>query len=221
MSLRKLLAQLARGEDDRCLHLEDVSTGASLAAEMAAFANSDGGTIYVGVAPDGAVPGLPRAELGRVYQVIRFAALQQVCSSLEVAVRHVRLAEGSVVVVIRVPRGHDRPHFDRQGVIWCKHGADKRRVTSKAALFALLPGVYPFAEPGGENKPKTRMKTGMKTGLNVMALLKKYPTATIDTLAAQLGLSRAGVGWQLDKLKAQGRLRRLGPARGGHWEVLD
>lgn len=76
MSLRKCRAQLARGEDDRHMHLEAVSTAPSMAANMAAFANAEGGTIYVGVAPDGGVPGMPRAALGRVYKLIRFAALQ-------------------------------------------------------------------------------------------------------------------------------------------------
>lgn len=148
MSLRRLHAQLARGEDDRHMHLEAVSTAPAMAANMAAFANAEGGTIYVGVAPDGTVPGMPRSVLGQVYQLIRFAALQHVRSPLPVALRHVRLAGEHVVVVVRVPKGPDRPHFDSSGVIWRRAGTDKRRVTSKAALLELLPGYGPLAHEG-------------------------------------------------------------------------
>jgi predicted HTH transcriptional regulator len=221
MSLRKLLAHLARGEDVRCLHLEAVSTAASMAADMAAFANSEGGTIYVGVAADGALPGLLRADLARVYQVIRFAALQHVRSPLPVAMRYIRLPGERVVVVVRVPIGPDRPHFDRSGVIWRRHGADKRPVTSKAALFELLAGHGLLAPEPGEIKSTTVLKTVLKTDLKLMALLKTHPTSTIPELAERLALTRRGVQWQLDRLKSQGRLRRVGPVRGGYWEVLE
>lgn len=221
MSLRRLLAQLARGEDDRLMHVEAVNTATSLAADLAAFANSEGGTIYVGVGPGGALPGLPRSDLDRVYQLIRFAALQHVRSPLPVTIRHIRLPGERVVVAVRVPRGPDRPHFDRNGVIWRRDGADKRRVTSKAALFELLGGDGPLAPEACEIKPTTVPKTVPKTDLKLMALLKAHPTATMTELAERLALSRRGVKWQLDKLKAQGRLRRVGPVRGGRWEVLE
>jgi predicted HTH transcriptional regulator len=221
MSLRKLLAHLARGEDDRCLHLEAVSTAASLAADMAAFANSEGGTIYVGVAADGALPGLLRADLARVYQLIRFAALQHVRSPLPVAMRHIRLPGERVVAVVRVPIGPDRPHFDRSGVIWRRHGADKRPVTSKAALVELLSGYASLAPEPGQIKSTTVLKTVLKTDLKLMAMLKAHPTSTMPELAERLALTRRGVQWQLDRLKSQGRLRRVGPVRGGYWEVLE
>jgi predicted HTH transcriptional regulator len=221
MSLRRLLAQLARGEDDRLMHVEAVHTATSLAADLAAFANSEGGMIYVGVGAGGALPGLPRSDLARVYQLIRFAALQHVRSPLSVTIRHIRLPGERVVVAVGVPRGPDRPHFDRSGVIWRRDGADKRRVTSKAALFELLEGDGPLAPEAWEIKPTTVPKTVPKTDLKLMALLKAHPTATMSELAERLALSRRGVKWQLDKLKAQGRLRRIGPIRGGRWEVLE
>lgn len=45
MSLKELKASVALGEDSRCQFKQDVTNADSLAAEMAAFANSDGGTI--------------------------------------------------------------------------------------------------------------------------------------------------------------------------------
>lgn len=40
-------------------------------------------------------------------------------------------------------------------------------------------------------------------------------------LAALTGLTADGVKYHLNKLLAAGRLRHVGPTKGGHWEVLE
>ncbi len=40
-------------------------------------------------------------------------------------------------------------------------------------------------------------------------------------LMAITGLTRRGVEWNPDKLKKSGKIRRIGPDKGGHWEVVD
>ena len=44
---------------------------------------------------------------------------------------------------------------------------------------------------------------------------------SLPKMAEAIGLSVAGVRKVLDKLKASGRIRRVGPDKGGHWEVMD
>jgi len=44
---------------------------------------------------------------------------------------------------------------------------------------------------------------------------------TISKLAEILSVTTRAIEKQLAKLQEQGRLRRVGPARGGHWEVLN
>mgnify|MGYP002626564406 CR=1 FL=1 len=39
--------------------------------------------------------------------------------------------------------------------------------------------------------------------------------------AAATGLSTDGVKWNLNKLKESGKIRRIGPDRGGRWEVIS
>jgi len=58
MSITTILAQIALGEDSTHQFKVDVRNGESLAAEMVAFANSNGGTVMIGVADDGSTPGL-------------------------------------------------------------------------------------------------------------------------------------------------------------------
>jgi len=50
MNLNELKSQVALGEDSRRQFKQDVTNADALAAEMAAFSNSEGGVIYLGVA---------------------------------------------------------------------------------------------------------------------------------------------------------------------------
>nr|WP_296668924.1 RNA-binding domain-containing protein [Rhodoferax sp.] len=54
------------GEDSSRQFKADLRNAESLAAEMVAFSNSAGGTLYIGVADDGTTPGLSAADVGRV-----------------------------------------------------------------------------------------------------------------------------------------------------------
>ena len=75
-----LLAQIALGEDSSRQFKADVRNADSLAAEMAAFANTNGGTIFIGVADDGTTPGLSGEDVTRVNQLISNSASQLVRS---------------------------------------------------------------------------------------------------------------------------------------------
>ena len=138
MSIDTIMSQIALGEDSTHQFKVDVRNGESLAAEMVAFANSEGGTLLIGVADDGSTPGLGQEDVPRVNQLISNAASQLVRSPLAVQTENVALGNGRVLIVLSVPKGIDRPYFDKNGVIWLKTGADKRRVNSKEELRRLF-----------------------------------------------------------------------------------
>jgi ATP-dependent DNA helicase RecG len=52
MTLHELPARVALDEDNRRQFKQDMQSPDALAAEMVAFANSDGGVIFLGVADD-------------------------------------------------------------------------------------------------------------------------------------------------------------------------
>jgi ATP-dependent DNA helicase RecG len=138
MKLQSLLALIALGEDSTRQFKADVKNAESLASEMAAFANTNGGTILIGVADDGSMPGLSGQDVARINQLISNAASQLVRSPLAVQTENVALENGRIVIVLTVPKGIDKPYFDKNGVIWLKAGADKRRVNSKEELRRLF-----------------------------------------------------------------------------------
>ena len=68
------------------------------------------------------------------------------------------------------------------------------------------------------------MKTktgGLKTSEKITALMKENPSISVPELAAQLQITTRGVEKQIALLKKKGTIRRIGPAKGGHWEVLE
>ena len=75
-----------------------------------------------------------------------------------------------------------------------------------------------------EHSPVARRTTvGETVGETVgqiLSLLRKNPNLTRDDLRKQTGLSVRGVEWNLAKMKKEGLIKRIGPAKGGHWEVL-
>jgi ATP-dependent DNA helicase RecG len=134
MDTQTLLQQIDLGEDSTRQFKADVTNGESLASEMVAFANSEGGTVLIGVADDGVIPGLSSQDVARVNQLISNASSQQVRSPIAVTTENVALGNGRIVIVLTVPKGIDKPYFDKNGVIWLKAGADKRRVNSREEL---------------------------------------------------------------------------------------
>ena len=76
------------------------------------------------------------------------------------------------------------------------------------------------AETVVKSVEKTGMKTGMKTADAIIALIMENPFISHDALAEQLGRARSSIIEQIAKLKSLGRLRRIGPDKGGHWEIV-
>jgi predicted HTH transcriptional regulator len=69
---------LARGEDSRHQFKRDETSADSIAAELAAFANSGGGLLLLGINDDGSGAGLDATSVRRLNQLISNAASQNV-----------------------------------------------------------------------------------------------------------------------------------------------
>ena len=138
MKKSELKAITLKGEDSRLQFKRDIRNADALAAEMVAFSNSEGGRILIGVTDAGELAGIPREDVGRINQLISNAASQHVRSPISPMTENVAVGKGRIVIVVTVPKGIDKPYFDRNGVIWLKGGSDKRRVNSKEELRRLF-----------------------------------------------------------------------------------
>jgi len=60
-----------------------------------------------------------------------------------------------------------------------------------------------------------------KVRRKILALLKAEPRLAAREIAERPEITQRAVEKQIAKLREDGRLRRIGSARGGHWEVLE
>lgn len=139
-----LLSQISLGEDSNHQFKQNITNADSLASEMAAFANADGGVIYIGVSDDGSIPGLCFSDVTRINQIISNAASQHIKSPLTVKTENIPVGNNRIVIALTIPKGQDKPYFDRNGVIWFKTGADKRKINSREELCRLFQSVDRF-----------------------------------------------------------------------------
>jgi predicted HTH transcriptional regulator len=64
-------------------------------------------------------------------------------------------------------------------------------------------------------------KTSGKTSGKILDILKQEEHLTIPELARLIGVTERSIERNIRKLQDQGLLRRIGPAKGGHWEVIE
>lgn len=73
---------------------------------------------------------------------------------------------------------------------------------------------------GEAYEAKSDRKSNQKSDRKILGILKRLPAATIAEMMDATGLSQSGVKKVLRKLKDANLLRRIGPDKGGYWEVV-
>ena len=96
--------------------------------------------------------------------------------------------------------------------------ADESSVT---LTFYAKSGMLRSVSKDGDGKEKGKEKSKEKSKEKILALLSSNPHATTADLLAETGLSVSGVEKNIRELKALGKLKRIGPDKGGHWEVVE
>lgn len=64
-------------------------------------------------------------------------------------------------------------------------------------------------------------ETAQKTTQKILVMVKENPAITRRELAEKIGLTADGIKFSLTKLKKKGIIKRVGPDKGGHWEVNE
>lgn len=85
------------------------------------------------------------------------------------------------------------------------------RASDLAISSAAAGSGSPIGSPIGSSKTEDR----------IIQMLRDDPKYSAQQLGEALCISKRAVLKQIEKLKQQGRLARIGSAKGGHWEVLN
>ena len=80
-------------------------------------------------------------------------------------------------------------------------------------------GSEKSSEKAMEEGSETTQKTVEKTVEKILAEIRNNPAITTKELMKATGLTRRGIEWNISNLKKKGILKRIGPDKGGFWEV--
>lgn len=97
---------------------------------MAAFSNSQGGMILVGVTDNGSASGLTADDMRRLNQLVSNAAADHVRPPISPTTNNVTL-DGGLIMVVSVAEGIDKPYLDKNLHVYVKSG-----LTSVKSLLA-------------------------------------------------------------------------------------
>ncbi len=110
---------------------EDVRA-ASLAEEIIAFANSEGGDIWLGVEDDGTISGLSRSYEEDVMNICRTACIPPLQPVYEEII-----IDGKRTARLQIPAGQDKPYYTSKHKYFIRVGSTKR-VASREELVRLF-----------------------------------------------------------------------------------
>ncbi|MEK6916938.1 MAG: ATP-binding protein [Nanoarchaeota archaeon] len=75
-------------------------------------------------------------------------------------------------------------------------------------------------EGSTKKAPESTQKTTQKTTQKILQAIQQNPTITRKELSELMNITEDGIKYHLDKMRKQGIIKRIGPDKGGHWEIV-
>ena len=121
------------------------------------------------------------------------------------------------------PNGENNPFAVPKPSIDIGNAQERTLKTTEKGISGTIQATT--QETTEKTSEKGGLKSGLKSGLNktdviIVDGIESNAKSTIPDLMGLTGLSRNGVKKALDRLKSAGIIRRVGPDKGGHWEVI-
>lgn len=138
-----IIEKVKLGEDSFTQFKINIFESRSLAEEMVAFSNAEGGEIAIGVSDAGEIAGLMEADIRRLNQLISNAASENVKPPIYPLVELITI-QNKTVMIVRVRKGWNKPYCTSGGLYLTKAGADKRRMSPEELkrLFAQSANIF-------------------------------------------------------------------------------
>lgn len=64
------------------------------------------------------------------------------------------------------------------------------------------------------------IKDSQKSSQKIIELIQENPNVTTSEMAEKIGVTRRAIAKITGALQAEGVIRRVGPDKGGHWEII-
>jgi len=137
MEITKIIEIISHGEDGTHQFKRNITNADKLAAEIVAFSNKKGGMIIIGVNDSCEVTGLSQEDVGRLNQLISNVSSQHIRPPVHPETYNMEHPDG-LIMVVKISAGINKPYMDNSGIIWIKHGSDKRKATSREEIQRMF-----------------------------------------------------------------------------------
>lgn len=71
-----------------------------------------------------------------------------------------------------------------------------------------------------KSAPETALESAPETALQIINEIKNNPNITLSEIAENIGVSRRWIATNIKHLQDKGIVKRVGPNKGGHWEII-
>ena len=131
MNEKELTELIEKGEDSFTEFKEEKAHSNDLAAEIVAFANTEGGKILLGISDKKEIKGVtnPDKEMLRVENISR----NNCEPPLTVNIEKIKINK-EIVLCIYIPKGPERPYRTNRGVYYIRSSSGKRQATREELL---------------------------------------------------------------------------------------
>jgi ATP-dependent DNA helicase RecG len=144
MDQKQLLERIAGGEDSFTEFKQEVGHADAFASELIAFANAQGGQIFVGVDDRGRIVGV--SEPQRVEERIVNIGRNNCIPPIDLTLERVPV-EDKMVLVVQIPQRIARPYENKNGQCYLRIGSTKRLASAdERARLLEAAGLFHFEE---------------------------------------------------------------------------
>lgn len=153
--------------------------------------------------PGGVVPGLPKKDFGKM----SFPRNRLLADLLSRTYLMERVGTG----IRRIQQA-------------CKENNNLVELRDEVSYFFVTFDATEQHETFWEHREKVGRKLGERLGENeekILGIINKNKFVTISELSKSINISTTAVEKNIVKLKEKGLLKRVGPAKGGHWEIVE
>ena len=173
------------GEDSHTQFKINIFESRSLAEEMVAFSNAEGGVIVIGVSDTGEIAGLMEADIRRLNQLISNVASENVKPPIYPLVELITI-QNKTLLIVRIRKGWNKPYCTSGGLYLTKAGADKRKMSPEELKRLFAQSANIFAD---ESIIRGSDITDINSELFFHFLTKKDKETYIDLKAGRLDLT--------------------------------
>jgi predicted HTH transcriptional regulator len=203
---------------------------------LVAFANADGGDVYIGIRDDGKVIGVTLAKESETEWVNEVKT--KTAPSIVPEAHRIEFSNpGGLPVGLTVdellsdnyrslPRNPRVAELFRYSGLIEQYGSGIRRIVEECSAHGGVEAIFSDHSSWFEVVLRKRTGTGLmlperlpESKGKIFTLLSENPFVTVPELMKVLSVSHTAVVKNIAWLKAHGYVRRVGGARGGHWEV--